>query len=419
MSFSIILNRLRVFFTPAWRQLALFALLHVIILTVWLNFSSFQIRIHPDVELYFEYADLIFTGNIPYQDFSVEYPPLAFLFLAIPRLFSVDLMGYADVFAVLMVAFDIAGLFFLSRITRITGLPHFKTLLIYTVAFYLLGDIVINRFDVIPAVMSLAAVYFYIAGKNKTAWLALALGVLAKIYPLVLAPLFAIPYLYRREYRPLCKGLAVFVLTGTVFSLPFLIASPAGFWDFVSFHSDRGLQLESGYASLLMLADMLGLTFVEVIRAPASVDLQAPGSDFLITASSYLAAAILCFCYWLYYKNIVKTGTSSRALIGYGLGITALLLVSTKIFSTQFVIWLYPLVPLVSGRLRHPAWISFGIIGLLSSYLYPHNYGQLMNLEQPAVIFLILRNTLVTAVGVALIWQTNHNHAAGTQAEGL
>jgi len=415
MFFSTTLDRLRAFFIPAWRQLALFALLPLLILVVWLNFSSFQIRIHPDVELYFEYADLIFTGNVPYRDFAVEYPPLAFLFLVIPRFFSGNLMGYADGFAVLMVAFDIAGLFFLSRIAHSMRLPHFKTLLIYTVVFYLLGDIVINRFDVIPAVMSLAAMYFYTAGKNKTAWFVLALGVLTKIYPAVLAPLFALPYVFSREYRPLCKSLAVFALTGAVFSLPFLIASPTGFWDFISFHSDRGLQLESGYASLLMLADMLEITFVEVIRAPASVDLQAPASDFLIAASSYFAAAVLVFCYWLYYRKVVKQGVTSRAIIAYSLGITALLLVSTKIFSTQFVIWLYPLVPLAVGRLRHPAWVAFGVVGLLSSYLYPHNYGQLMNLEQPAVIFLILRNILVTALGVAAIWQTNRNHPVETR----
>jgi len=411
MSFSIVINRLRAFFVPVWRQLVLFGFLHLLILGIWLNFSSFQVRIHPDVELYFGYADLIFSGNLPYRDFTVEYPPLAFLFLVIPRLFSADLAGYADGFAVLMVGVDIAGMIFLSRIARALGLPHFKTILVYTVVFYLLGDIVINRFDAVPAVMSLSAIYFYVAGKNKTAWFVLALGVLTKIYPAVLAPLFAIPYLYRREYRPLFKGVAVFILSGTVFCLPFLIADPAGFWEFVSFHSERGLQLESGYASLLMLADMLELTLVEVIRAPASVDLQAPASDFLIAASTYVAAVLLILCYWLYYKKIVKQGVSYQAITGYSLGIIALLLVSTKIFSTQFIIWLYPLIPLVAGRLRHPAWIAFGIVGLLSSYLYPHNYGELMNLEQPAVLFLIVRNALVTALGVAVIRETNRNHS--------
>ncbi|MDX9803030.1 MAG: glycosyltransferase 87 family protein [Dehalococcoidales bacterium] len=397
-------KKLKEFFVPRNRQLLLFGLVHIAILFIWLNYSQFEIRIHPDVELYFEYAQQMFSGNLPYRDFSVEYPPLALLFLLIPRLFSSNLAGYADGFAVLMLAFDMLGLFFISRISSNLKLGHFTTLAIYTFSFFILGDIVINRFDVIPAVLSLGAIYYYTERKYKYAWFVLALGVLTKLYPAIIAPLFAIHFIQIRQWKPLIKGVAVFVVTGLIGVVPFLAASPGGFWEFINFHSGRGLQLESGYASLLMLGDMLGLTDVEIVRSYSSVDIWAPASDFLVAASSFITIGAILGCYWFYYRNVVNGRQGNAGLVGYTLGILAILLVTTKVFSTQFVIWLYPVIPLIGNHMRNPAWITFGVIALLSQYIYPFNYGQLMDFEQPAVIFLILRNLLVFTLGVLVIY---------------
>lgn len=404
MDFKKTALQLRGYFSTPGRQLLLFSLIHFLILLVWLNFSAFDIRIHPDVELYLEYADFMFEGNLPYRDFIVEYPPLSLLFLLIPRLFSANLAGYADAFAVLIFAFALLGLFFTSRLSRKLELNHFATLGIYTLAFFLIGDIAINRFDVIPAVLSLGAVCYYLENKPRAAWFMLALGVLVKLYPAIIAPIFAIGHIRRREFRPLIKGMAVFCITGLAVTLPFFIASPEGFWRFIDFHSGRGLQIESSYASLLMLGDMLGLTGVEVVYTYSSVDLKAAASDFLVAASTFITLAAVFACYCFYCRSFFKGKDENVNLISYMIGALALLLVTSKIFSTQFVIWLYPFIPLLGNRMRHPAWIIFGIIALLTQYIFPYNYGELVDLRQPAVIFLILRNFLVLALGIAVMY---------------
>jgi uncharacterized membrane protein len=396
--------RIRSFFSTPGRQFWLFVTVNIFILLIWMNFSVFDPRVHPDVELYLSYADLMKNGQIPYRDFTVEYPPLALLLLLIPRLFSANIAGYADGFAILMLAFNLLGLYFASRLSRLLKTNHFLTSVIYTFSFFIIGDIAINRFDVVPAVLSLAAIYYFLKGGDKTAWFVLALGVLTKLYPAVLAPLFIISYLRGKEYKPLLKNLAIFAGTGLVAVLPFLIASPEGFWGFINFHSERGLQLESGYASLLMLTEMLGLTKVEIVLAYSSVDVWAPASDFLLSISNYVAIAAVFACYVFYYRANPTKERDPAKLAGFSVGVLSVLMVTTKIFSTQFVIWLFPLIFLIGGRMRHPAWISFGIIALLSQYIYPHNYGQLMAFEQPAVIFLILRNFLVIALGIAAMY---------------
>ncbi|MDD3265520.1 MAG: glycosyltransferase 87 family protein [Dehalococcoidales bacterium] len=419
MIFDNTKQKLKEFFISRNRQLLFFGLIHIAVLFIWLNYSRFEIRIHPDVELYFEYAQQMFSGNLPYRDFSVEYPPLAMLFLLLPRLFSGNLAGYADGFAILMLAFDLLGLFFISRISSNLKLGHFTTLAIYTFSFFILGDIVINRFDVIPAVLSLAAIYYYTEHKYKSAWFVLALGVLTKLYPAIIAPLFAIPFIQIRQWKPLIKGTAVFVVTGLIGVVPFLAASPEGFWEFINFHSGRGLQLESGYASLLMLGDILGLTDVEIVLAYSSVDIWAPASDFLVAVSSFVTIGSILICYWFYYRNSVNDRHGNADLAGYTLGVVAILLLTTKVFSTQFVIWLYPIIPLIGNHMRNPAWIMFGIIALLSQYIYPFNYGQLMDFEQPAVIFLILRNLLVFTLGVLVMYASSGFRVSGNSSNQL
>ncbi len=388
---------------PAHRQLTVFGVIHLIILGIWLNFSAFDIRIHPDVELYFTYATSMVSGNLPYRDFTAEYPPLALIFLLLPRLLFSTLEGYADGFAFLIIIFDIIGLVLVSRFSQILRLNHIKTLTIYTLAFFALGDIAINRFDVIPVIFTLGAVYFYATGKFKFSWFILGLGALTKLFPLALVPLFAIPYLIKRRYKPLLSGLAILIFTGLMLVIPSFIISPEGFMEFFEFHTTRGLQLESSYASLLMLANIFGITSIEAVQAFASVDIKSPAADFFVTASTYITIASLLACYWLFFQKNKRGGFNHDALISFSLGCIIFIIISSKVFSTQFIIWLYPLLPLLNNRMRSTGWIMFIAIAIMSCYIFPHNYGELVNLEQPAVAILIIRNTLVLALGILVI----------------
>ncbi|MDD4793838.1 MAG: hypothetical protein PHU18_01150, partial [Dehalococcoidales bacterium] len=162
-----------------------------------------------------------------------------------------------------------------------------------------------------------------------------------------------------------------------------------------------------------------GLTDVEIVLAYSSVDIWAPASDFLVAVSSFVTIGSILICYWFYYRNSVNDRHGNADLAGYTLGVVAILLLTTKVFSTQFVIWLYPIIPLIGNHMRNPAWIMFGIIALLSQYIYPFNYGQLMDFEQPAVIFLILRNLLVFTLGVLVMYASSGFRVSGNSSNQL
>jgi hypothetical protein len=78
-------------------------------------------------------------------------------------------------------------------------------------------------------------------------------------------------------------------------------------------------------------------------------------------------------------------------------------MVTSKVFSPQYMVWLYPLFPLVSGRFRVAIWIVFLAASCLTWYIYPLHYYDLIDTQQVAVDALILRNTLMVFTAVLLL----------------
>ena len=86
------------------------------------------------------------------------------------------------------------------------------------------------------------------------------------------------------------------------------------------------------------------------------------------------------------------------------------MLLTSKVLSPQFLIWLCPLIPLVKGRWRYFTLVLFLVIGGITQYIYPHNYIDFelatlgSELGKPyLVVMLALRNLLLMAMAVAYI----------------
>jgi hypothetical protein len=75
-------------------------------------------------------------------------------------------------------------------------------------------------------------------------------------------------------------------------------------------------------------------------------------------------------------------------------------LATNKVFSTQYVIWLLPFVPLLD-RWRGGLTV---IIFVLTVYLYPFHYPDLMRMQAAEVALLNLRNLLVLALLISLLF---------------
>jgi hypothetical protein len=90
-------------------------------------------------------------------------------------------------------------------------------------------------------------------------------------------------------------------------------------------------------------------------------------------------------------------------LLNYSFAVIVVFMVTNKVFSPQYMVWLYPLFPLVSGRFRAVIWIVFLAASCLTWYIYPLHYYDLIDTQQVAVDALILRNTLMIFTAVLLL----------------
>ena len=113
-----------------------------------------------DTPVYQRYGDAIANGKVPYRDFGLEYPPGALPVFAVPSLLRSpdgDLDGYRTGFeAEMLVCGGLAVLFVLSMLLRLDAGPVRLGLALGFAALapLLLGSVVLSRFDLWPAALT-------------------------------------------------------------------------------------------------------------------------------------------------------------------------------------------------------------------------------------------------------------------------
>ncbi|MBI2869025.1 MAG: DUF2029 domain-containing protein [Chloroflexi bacterium] len=400
---------------PKW-QLLFFTLAHIVIFLILFKSVLYDQRFNASA-LYFDYASRAIHGQIPYQDFPLEYPPLALVFFILPRLLAPNLLNYTLAFTALILVFNLVGLFFIEAISRRLGISAGKALTFYTIALLGIGSIMDMRYDLIPAVIVLVALYALITGKTAWAFALLAVGTLTKIYPVVLAPIFVLYYFRQKQYRPMLSGAAVFAGVAILMSLPFIIMAPSGFWESFAYHAKRGLQLESTYASILLLGYTLRLIPVQLEFSYGSWNLAGTLPDILAGLSTFLVIAALLGVYWLYYRNhpaekakdpfyFEVSNLDAAYILNYSTLAILAFMVPGKVLSPQFLVWLYPMVPLIMGPWRPGSWLTFVLISLMSYYIFPLHYLELLGFQRAAVDVLLWRNLLLAGFAGILLWKS-------------
>ena len=395
-------------------------LVHTLILILVFNSGIYGTEENPDTIRYFNYSLGIMQGQLPYLDFAVEYPPLALVFFTLPHLVAPNLDMYQYAFAAQILFFDLLGLFLISALSRRLGFHLASTLAIYTLALLAIGPILISRYDLIPAIMVLASLYAFSQNKHKLSWVILALGMMTKIYPAIIAPIFLLYHFHHRQYRRIITGMSTFVVTTVIIMAPWLVLSPDGLWHFLSYHAQRGLHLESTYSSFLLLGQTLGLTLVHVEEAFKVQNVTSPLADTLAMISPIIVILSAVVVYWFFYnsqraKTNVELPPSSITrpdianITNYSFLVILAFIFTNKVFSPQFIIWLYPLVPLITGQWRHASWVVFLLVGVLTYYIFPfpEHYGELIQGNFKMIAVLLSRNILLIALAcLVLDWTT-------------
>lgn len=381
-----------------------------------LGWMAVTLAVHPaqvagDLGSYEPDAEALLDGQVAYLEVDLEYPPGSLPVIVLPAL-ATPAVGYRTAFVALSLALDAAGFAGLVRLGRREGSAAGAWLWLAGVP--LLGPLAVTRLDLLPAVATIWACERVAAGRSAVAGGWLGLGAVAKLYP----GLLVLPMLAATRRASVLWGAAGVALLGL---LPFLPVASALAVDVLGYHLERGLQVESTWATPLLVAGSRGAAVFPSFSFGAH-HMEGGAAPLLKTVASLAALAALAGGTWLSWRaGRVAADARGRARAAIeGAFVTLLALLATgSVFSTQYVLWALALGAAAccapGSRLRAPA-LALVPIAVLSQAGYPFLYDRLVFMEPLAVGVVGVRNALVVGAAVWAAWRFARTGTAPARA---
>jgi uncharacterized membrane protein len=299
----------------------------------WNSYASqFQRACYTDIyPLY--YGEGLSAGKVPYTGHKVEYPVLiggamqAASWLVSHVDVAVRGREFFDVTAALLAVCAVAGV--LATAWALGPRRRAYALLVALSPALILSAFV--NWDLIALSLTALGLAAWAARRGVWAGVLLGLAVAAKFYPLVVFGPLLLLCLRAGRLRDFGKMLAAAVLAWLVVDLPVMIAAPSGWAWFYVFSKERG----ADWGSVWYMFQYFHLPVVGGTQLSTLNDLSAAFFAVACVAIAVLALAAprrprlpqLCFL------------------------VLAAFLMTNKVWSPQYVIWLVPLAVLARPRL--------------------------------------------------------------------
>jgi hypothetical protein len=335
----------------------------------------------------------------PFHMLPVEYPPLTLLPFSLPLLMPSAYYQWA--FALLMSLVSLFAYWLLLRYGPRGSAAAF--------ALYLfLGALAIAqaRFDLIPATLTLLCL---IAAERRCwrgAYIALAFGVLMKIYPLLLLPAlfiaeqqatqnFPLPenlLLYKSLYQQcltLLKQARRWYWKNCLLFLA-IILGISGTFALFNFHEAivsqmnyfiyRPVQIESIDNTVLWLTKHYGFP-LQFVYNFGSINSISPlsGTVGRLTSTCFVLGCLYIF--WQQWHNRLDLTQTAIALL-------LLFIATSKVFSPQYLIWLTPLLA-YAGAFDILWVLIWGTISLLTTTIFILFYSRITSTDAATLQLLL------------------------------
>jgi hypothetical protein len=336
-------------------------------------------------------AEAIESGELPYRDQELEYPPLSIPLIVGPALVTEGVGDYELAFEWEMIAFDLAIVMLLSLglgsdRRRVWGAVGVYTAGVLAVSGVLLDESVIDavplalaRFDLVPALLVLAAALARERGRSATWSVLLSAGAAVKAFPLLLYP--ALLRGERNLMRVAVAGAIPLVVAAVV-----VLALGDEFGSAIGYHTERSLQVETLAATPFEIAHLLGAGAASEPGA-GSYNLVASGADAARVISLALLATAYALVLWAGWRRPERPGGHLQLA-------TALLAVTvalSPVLSPQFLLWLLPISAAAYGVGRENVVL---LIALVLTQLSLQYYGQAIDGLQADFVWRIAARNL-------------------------
>jgi hypothetical protein len=352
-----------------------------------------------DTPVYQRYGDAVLDGQVPYRDFSLEYPPGALPVFILPSL--APQQHYRSAFETLMVLCGLTMVALVAFTLVAMGAGRERVLLgsiLAGIAPLALGSVILTRYDLWPAMLTVGALCALVSGRDRLGFGVLGLAAAAKLWPALILPL-AVVYVSRRSGgRTAVGALAVFLAVLAVAFIPFAVLSPGGLADSFSRQMDRPLQIESLGSSLLLAAHQVGDYEPTVVSSFGSQNLAGGLPDSLATVLT-IVQVLAVIALWILFAT--RRGYPEE-LTAASAAVVAAFIAFGKVLSPQFLIWLLPLVPLVLGGLGLVAAGLFVLVLVLTQLWFPRTYWELVAFDAGPSWLLLARDLALVALVAVL-----------------
>lgn len=354
-----------------------------------------------DVGGYEYWAGLMRSGQVPYRDFAMPYPPAALPAFLVPAYMS---WSYATSFAVLMGVCGAGCIALIASALRAVDASSTRiwgALMLFAVSPIVLGALFDTRFDLWPALLALAGLAAALRERPLLAGALLGLGFAAKLWPIVLLPIVAIHFWRRRGNGAAYATIGAFVATAAACFLPFALLAPHGLWSSLSSQLDRPLQVESLGAAVLMAAEHFGMAVHPTVTTHGAQALTGRGTKLAADLETVAEIGAVVFVWIAYARR--RTSEGEAALVAAAAAVTAVVAFD-KVLSPQYLIWIVPFIVLVRGaRGVLAALLMLLALGLTQTWFPVHYWDLATDHKSPWTGYLLVRDLALVALAAALV----------------
>ncbi len=366
--------------------------------------------VRADMRLFYDYSSEIAQGQIPYRDFPVEYPPLALLPMVLPQFLRVGSDEFFRHLYYVIFSFEnvvlcgITGVIVAKMARSQLKRDSRRTIAVFSLLVIANATMILCRFDILPALLTALALWFVIICRPSLAGIAIGLGIMTKLYPIILLPVLGLYYLTRRQYIEASKFLGGSVFAVGVTLLPFLTIGLGHLSITLQYHQARGIQLESIPAGLLLLAKQFGWTTVDVVINYGAYHIISPSAEPILKVLPFVFIVAWTLAVLSCFKRFQLERRSNYATIEQSLLACSMLILLTsittsKVFSPQYLVWLLPFAPFLRTKQVH----IFIAICILTLAIFPFSYDQLSEMNLLPVLLLNMRNFATVGLTAWLI----------------
>ena len=355
-----------------------------------------------DLNNYYKNASEVLQGLIPYSQTRFEYPPLALVFMAIPYALSWNKESFFVFYSILACLFFFISVQYLYKIADRYYAEKWRAGALTLSLIFFGTYFLITRNDIFPATVVVIGLWLYLNKKYTPAFVLIAVAAMIKLYPGIFLLAMILPLVVNREWKICIRSIFSVAAVCLLVELPFLITDPSTAFAYLSYHSERGIQIESVVGSVFLVYQIIVSSDISVIFAYGCHALSGVGPDavapwmnpLLFTAlfAFIVVMFIRCFRFKTSVDNLLYLSTLMM------LALLLLFIMFSKVYSAQYVIWIALMVPFTqlscfdkkqkASILR--AYVMLGVFSFLSYITYT-SLG-LIDLNTVPVLLTVLKN---------------------------